>query len=260
MRPPLDSSAHSTPSTLAFLDCGELHKPVSKRSFRPRNERKRGRRTPYLPICARTYRAVPSATDIERTPCPVHLTARWQGVLRLRGRFAKHPLRSKFVTFSKLPKIDAANKAVTTTKSSKIQKVTNSQDDKLIERPHTSSLKPSPHTFSILLAMVGGLHFFGAGRGVVTRYVICPDRAWGQVALGSHWTPEPEQLCAAFQDSAAQEVSPAAEGLWWACVPPLPFSTGTPAIRLQLTFLSSPGCGRPRRSRCRGRGRRGLRR
>jgi hypothetical protein len=31
-------------------------------------------------------------------------------------------LRSEFVTFSKLPKIDAANKAVTTTKSSKIQK------------------------------------------------------------------------------------------------------------------------------------------
>jgi hypothetical protein len=29
-------------------------------------------------------------------------------------------LRSEFVTFSKLPKIDAANKAVTTTKSSKI--------------------------------------------------------------------------------------------------------------------------------------------
>src|ERR1700722_7361810 len=37
-------------------------------------------------------------------------------------RFAKQPLRSEFVTFSKLPKIDAANKAVTTTKSSKIQK------------------------------------------------------------------------------------------------------------------------------------------
>jgi hypothetical protein len=31
-------------------------------------------------------------------------------------------LRSEFVTFSKVPRIDAANKAVTTTKSSKIQK------------------------------------------------------------------------------------------------------------------------------------------
>jgi hypothetical protein len=31
-------------------------------------------------------------------------------------------LRSEFVTFSKLPDIDAANNAVTTTKSSKIQK------------------------------------------------------------------------------------------------------------------------------------------
>jgi len=30
-------------------------------------------------------------------------------------------LRSEFVTFSKLPKTDAANKAVTTTESSKIQ-------------------------------------------------------------------------------------------------------------------------------------------
>jgi hypothetical protein len=69
------------------------------------------------------------------------------------------------VTFSKLPKIDAANKAVTTTKSSKIQKVTNSQDDKCIERPHTSSLKPSPHTFSILLAMAGGLHFSALAVG-----------------------------------------------------------------------------------------------
>src|SRR5580693_851888 len=39
---------------------------------------------------------------------------------RRRLRFLR--LRSEFVTFSKLPKIDAANKAVTTTKSSKIQK------------------------------------------------------------------------------------------------------------------------------------------
>jgi hypothetical protein len=31
-------------------------------------------------------------------------------------------LRSELVTFSKLPEIDAANKTVTTTKSSKIQK------------------------------------------------------------------------------------------------------------------------------------------
>jgi hypothetical protein len=48
------------------MDCVELHKPVLKRSFRPRNERKRGRRTPYLPICARTYRAVPSAPPTSR--------------------------------------------------------------------------------------------------------------------------------------------------------------------------------------------------
>src|ERR1700723_4173471 len=38
------------------------------------------------------------------------------------ARNAPLRLRSEFVTFSKLPKIDAANKTITTTKSSKIQK------------------------------------------------------------------------------------------------------------------------------------------
>jgi hypothetical protein len=38
------------------------------------------------------------------------------------ARNAPLRLRSEFVTFSKLPKIDAANKTITTTESSKIQK------------------------------------------------------------------------------------------------------------------------------------------
>ena len=44
------------------------------------------------------------------------------GIRSLGREIPKQRLRSEFVTFSKLPKIDAANKTVTTTKSSKIRK------------------------------------------------------------------------------------------------------------------------------------------
>src|SRR5580698_4898141 len=124
MRPPLDSSAHSTPATLAlWIVWNSISLSSSGVSVRATNGN-----------VVEGHRTSQSAHElIGRFPArhqhrenslasPSHCTlARGPSTPWTLG-FAKHPLRSEFVTFSKLPNIDAANQAVTTTKSSKIQK------------------------------------------------------------------------------------------------------------------------------------------
>src|ERR1700679_1408917 len=79
------------------------------------------------------------------------------------ARNAPLRLRSEFVTFSKLPNIDAANKTVTTTKSSKIQKTPRHSRSRLAGAP--GGLPPA-EIFSEKIPLVPGW------RGVLLSHII----------------------------------------------------------------------------------------